>query len=715
MLIGLIDVDSKIPNLALMKISTFHKKQGDQVKFFQPLFESKFDIIYASKIFTFSKNNYIPKRAIKGGSAYNLHNKLKPEIEHIYPDYSLYNCDYAMGYISRGCNNKCPFCFTENNKILTDKGIKKISDIKIGDFVLANKDFYKVNHTTKRYYKGKGVKFNTNFNKQYTISTFNHKFPLIDSEIEIGNINFNDQLLLSLPKGINNKIDTSKYIENTTWVRKPILKPILRNEMLKEFCEISGWYLSEGHLSLNSKRKESYTVGFTLSKNEKNHIDRIYYLIQKLFGLKGSIVEKESTYQLFYYNKELGSLLKNLYGHKANGKFIKKEILLLKDLYISTLLKSYFKGDGSLVNPSNGFYSIASASVSYSLSLSIGLLLRRMGYMCFIEKRKMKNSFIDGREIFSRNITYFVYIRQYGDVIKLAQTLFGKQLKHQKKAKFTLVEKKKIIKKIENDNAKSINERAKNHGIVFQTYYRWKEEIKNNKLSKIDLQIPRTTKINNKEIIDLDCFVYNLTIDKIHKYNINGILTKNCIVPKKEGTLHKHADLEEFWKDQEKLMLLDNSLTDYKNANFILEKIRDLGIKLNLTQGFNIRTISLKTAKILSEIKLWRGKQWYIAWDNIHDEKQVFDGIKILNAAGIKNWKIMCYVLIGFNTSIKQDLYRINKLESIEIDPFVMSYIKNPYTRTIGKWCNRKQIFKQNPNFFEYVKNKKLKGVYNFF
>ena len=200
-------------------------------------------------------------------------------------------------------------------------------------------------------------------------------------------------------------------------------------------------------------------------------------------------------------------------------------------------------------------------------------------------------------------------------------------------------------------------------------------------------------------------------------YNCNyamGYLTRGCInkcpfciVWKKEGILHKHSKLQEFRKDQKKIMLLDNSLTDYKHAMVELIQIRDLGLKLNLTQGFNIRTISPKIAKILSEIKLWKDKFWYIAWDNIHDEKKIFNGIKILNQAGIKNWKLMCYVLVGFNSSIKQDLYRINKLEKIGVDPFVMAYSKNAYTRALSKWCNRKPIFKTNPDFYEYIKSKK--------
>jgi hypothetical protein len=184
-----------------------------------------------------------------------------------------------------------------------------------------------------------------------------------------------------------------------------------------------------------------------------------------------------------------------------------------------------------------------------------------------------------------------------------------------------------------------------------------------------------------------------------------------CIVPQKEGRLHKHADLDEFWDEQNKIMLLDNSLTDFIEAESLLTQIKDLGLRLNLSQGFNVRTIQPKIAKILSEIKLWPTKQWHIAWDNINEKDKVLKGIRTLNNAGIKNWKIMCYVLVGFNTSQKQDLHRINLLEKLGVDPFVMTYVKNKYTRTLSKWCNRKPIFKTNPDFLQYTKLLKNYGV----
>lgn len=111
MKIGLIDIDSKIPNLALMKISAWHKTQGDEVKFYDPLLD-KPDRVYASKVFNFTPDyQYWPDcEIVKGGSGYDLKTELPPEVESLYPDYSLYNCDYAIGFTTRGCIRNCQFC-----------------------------------------------------------------------------------------------------------------------------------------------------------------------------------------------------------------------------------------------------------------------------------------------------------------------------------------------------------------------------------------------------------------------------------------------------------------------------------------------------------------------------------------------------------------------------------------------------------------------------
>ena len=120
MKIGLIDVDShNFPNLALMKISAWHKAQGDEVEWWFGL--SQYDRVYMSKVFdnTYTPDVFEPvntKEIIKGGTGYGLDNKLPDEIEHMYPDYSLYpelTKDTAYCFLSRGCPRGCPFCIVE--------------------------------------------------------------------------------------------------------------------------------------------------------------------------------------------------------------------------------------------------------------------------------------------------------------------------------------------------------------------------------------------------------------------------------------------------------------------------------------------------------------------------------------------------------------------------------------------------------------------------
>lgn len=117
MKIGLIDVDGhNYPNLALMKISAWHKAHGDIVEWWWGF--GHYDRVYMSKVFdeTYTPDMSEPLNAdeiIKGGTGYGLDNKLPQEIEHIYPDYSLYpelTKDTAYGFLSRGCPRGCHFC-----------------------------------------------------------------------------------------------------------------------------------------------------------------------------------------------------------------------------------------------------------------------------------------------------------------------------------------------------------------------------------------------------------------------------------------------------------------------------------------------------------------------------------------------------------------------------------------------------------------------------
>lgn len=115
MKIGLIDVDGhNFPNLALMKLSAYHKANGDTVDWYEPLF-GHYDKVYMSKVFTFTPDyEYFidADDVIKGGTGYKLYDKVLPEeVDRTFPDYTIYpQYDFAIGFLTRGCIRKCPWC-----------------------------------------------------------------------------------------------------------------------------------------------------------------------------------------------------------------------------------------------------------------------------------------------------------------------------------------------------------------------------------------------------------------------------------------------------------------------------------------------------------------------------------------------------------------------------------------------------------------------------
>lgn len=148
MKIGLIDVDGhNFPNLALMKISAYHKAKGDDVEWCNPFYH--YDIVYQCKVFsdTYTDDiSFVPQtdKLIKGGTGYAIetvngkeiyHKELdKPlpyEIEHQYPDYSIYPIltkDTAYGYLTRGCPRGCHFCIVATKEGRCSRKVADLSE-----------------------------------------------------------------------------------------------------------------------------------------------------------------------------------------------------------------------------------------------------------------------------------------------------------------------------------------------------------------------------------------------------------------------------------------------------------------------------------------------------------------------------------------------------------------------------------------------------------
>lgn len=150
--IGLIDVDGRnFPNLALMKVSAWHKAQGDDVVWYDPLFSGHCDKVYMSKVFSFSPDFPHPIDAdvvVKGGSGYCITiedgkevydasrgETLPDDVEHICPDYSLYprlTKDTAYGFLTRGCPRGCGFCIVAHKEGRQSRKVADLSEFWSG-------------------------------------------------------------------------------------------------------------------------------------------------------------------------------------------------------------------------------------------------------------------------------------------------------------------------------------------------------------------------------------------------------------------------------------------------------------------------------------------------------------------------------------------------------------------------------------------------------
>ena len=133
MKIGLVDVDShNFPNLCLMKLSAWHKERGDDVEFAIPLLP--YDRIYMARVFDDTYTNddltaYQCDDIRKGGTGYGLNNVLPDEVEHMYPDYSLYGIrDTAYGFLTRGCPRGCNFCIVGRKEGRCSRKVADLSE-----------------------------------------------------------------------------------------------------------------------------------------------------------------------------------------------------------------------------------------------------------------------------------------------------------------------------------------------------------------------------------------------------------------------------------------------------------------------------------------------------------------------------------------------------------------------------------------------------------
>jgi len=162
-----------------------------------------------------------------------------------------------------------------------------------------------------------------------------------------------------------------------------------------------------------------------------------------------------------------------------------------------------------------------------------------------------------------------------------------------------------------------------------------------------------------------------------------------CVVPAKEGKIHpvKHKRLNPKGKY---IIVQDNNFFANPDWELAIRQLQKWGQPVDM-QGVDCRDMSIYRCEQLLTLK--HHKQIKIAWDSPYENLEPKLQVIIQH---IKPWRLMCYVLIGFNSTEQQDLYRVETLRDLGIDPFVMPYHKKDlYQKAFARWVNHKAIFKK--------------------
>ncbi|MCG3255058.1 MAG: hypothetical protein KAU62_03140 [Candidatus Heimdallarchaeota archaeon] len=162
-----------------------------------------------------------------------------------------------------------------------------------------------------------------------------------------------------------------------------------------------------------------------------------------------------------------------------------------------------------------------------------------------------------------------------------------------------------------------------------------------------------------------------------------------CIVREKEGYIHA-VEPNNLNPNGTFIKVMDNNFFASPKWRQAIKQLQEWNQPVDF-QGVDVRLLDEEQCQALNS--LTHRHQIHIAWD--FPEIDLTEKIKEVTQ-WIKPYKLMCYVLTGYNSTPEEDLYRVEKLRELKVDPFVMVYNKNldPFLVSFARWVNRKELFK---------------------
>ncbi|KKM20031.1 hypothetical protein LCGC14_1649580 [marine sediment metagenome] len=166
-----------------------------------------------------------------------------------------------------------------------------------------------------------------------------------------------------------------------------------------------------------------------------------------------------------------------------------------------------------------------------------------------------------------------------------------------------------------------------------------------------------------------------------------------CIVPRKEGYIHIVGDLLDIWDGKaKKVLVMDNNILALPNHfTMICKQALEYGVKLDFNQGLDHRLLTPSLVRTMVNIS---HTEYRFAFDKPSYMKSVDQAINILRKNGIN--RCIWYVLVGYDTTPKEDLIRLNFLREMGQRAYLQRYgshYSEPFYKALAGWCNQRHLF----------------------
>ena len=162
----------------------------------------------------------------------------------------------------------------------------------------------------------------------------------------------------------------------------------------------------------------------------------------------------------------------------------------------------------------------------------------------------------------------------------------------------------------------------------------------------------------------------------------------------------------------------DPNILACKDHMELLDQLISSGAKVNFNQGLDVRLLNEQNIAALKKIKL---DGIHFAFDRYEDKDIVEPKLRLFKEkTGYREQKVAVYILTNYDTTLEQDLYRINLCRELRFNPYVMIYDKehcDEIYRKLQRWANNRFVFWKTPTFEEYLGGEKqdVKGQMSLF